>query len=181
MIYIETVENLEDAALSTLEQADQALVLWKSQGLSASPSRTSTTSQGSNSYRYDHKMESDSDGYSMRDDFQPRNAYSVVEEYHNGRHHGNGRHDPETPRSEYNSRSYRSPTISTENSRISRKPVKPSHMQSPDPVLTSLKKKKNNNAKLIAVCGMTGSGKSSFISKLVGKDIGIGHGLHSRK
>ncbi|CAD0097587.1 unnamed protein product [Aureobasidium mustum] len=35
-------------------------------------------------------------------------------------------------------------------------------------------------AVVIAVCGMTGSGKSNFISKLAGKDIGIGHGLESK-
>ncbi|KAG9604379.1 hypothetical protein KCU77_g1209, partial [Aureobasidium melanogenum] len=33
---------------------------------------------------------------------------------------------------------------------------------------------------VIAVCGMTGSGKSNFISKLTGKDVGIGHGLRSQ-
>jgi predicted GTPase len=34
---------------------------------------------------------------------------------------------------------------------------------------------------LIAVCGMTGSGKSNFISKLAGRDVGIGNGLRSSK
>jgi len=34
---------------------------------------------------------------------------------------------------------------------------------------------------LIAVCGMTGSGKSNFISHLTGEDVGIGNGLRSRK
>lgn len=34
---------------------------------------------------------------------------------------------------------------------------------------------------LIAVMGITGSGKSSFNSKLVGTDVGIGHDLKSRK
>jgi ABC-type transport system involved in cytochrome bd biosynthesis fused ATPase/permease subunit len=34
---------------------------------------------------------------------------------------------------------------------------------------------------LIAVCGMTGSGKSNFISKLAGRDVGIGNGLRSRE
>ena len=33
----------------------------------------------------------------------------------------------------------------------------------------------------IAVMGMTGVGKSTFISLLVGDDIGIGHGLNSGK
>jgi ATPase subunit of ABC transporter with duplicated ATPase domains len=35
--------------------------------------------------------------------------------------------------------------------------------------------------KIIAICGMTGSGKSNFISKLTGHDVGIGHGLCSSK
>lgn len=33
----------------------------------------------------------------------------------------------------------------------------------------------------VAVMGMTGVGKSTFISALVGDDIGIGHGLNSSK
>ena len=32
---------------------------------------------------------------------------------------------------------------------------------------------------LIAVMGATGSGKTTFISKLVEEDVGIGHGLKS--
>lgn len=32
---------------------------------------------------------------------------------------------------------------------------------------------------IIAVMGITGSGKTTFISKCMGKDVGIGHGLHS--
>ena len=34
---------------------------------------------------------------------------------------------------------------------------------------------------VIAVFGMTGTGKSSFIETLTGQDVGIGHGLHSCK
>ena len=32
---------------------------------------------------------------------------------------------------------------------------------------------------IIAVTGMTGAGKTTFISRCVGEDVGIGHGLHS--
>lgn len=39
----------------------------------------------------------------------------------------------------------------------------------------------SSNDIVIAVFGMTGSGKSSFISKLTEKDVKIGHGLHSCK
>ena len=34
---------------------------------------------------------------------------------------------------------------------------------------------------IIAVMGPTGSGKSTFISKLATQEVGIGHGLRSRK
>ena len=34
---------------------------------------------------------------------------------------------------------------------------------------------------LIAVCGMTGSGKSTFIQRLTGQQVKIGHNLHSGK
>ena len=34
---------------------------------------------------------------------------------------------------------------------------------------------------IIAVMGPTGSGKSTFISKLATQEVGIGHGLGSRK
>lgn len=37
----------------------------------------------------------------------------------------------------------------------------------------------SNNNIVIAVFGLTGSGKSTFISKLTGKDVEIGHGLQS--
>lgn len=33
---------------------------------------------------------------------------------------------------------------------------------------------------MIVVMGVTGSGKSSFISQVVGRDVGIGHDLGSR-
>ena len=34
---------------------------------------------------------------------------------------------------------------------------------------------------VIAVCGMTGTGKSTFIGKVTKKSVGVGHGLRSRK
>ena len=39
----------------------------------------------------------------------------------------------------------------------------------------------SSNNIVIAVFGLTGTGKSSFISKLTGKDLQIGHGLQSCK
>lgn len=34
---------------------------------------------------------------------------------------------------------------------------------------------------MIAVCGMTGTGKSTFIQRLSGKQVKVGHGLYSRE
>ena len=78
----------------------------------------------------------------------------------------------------YNSNSYQSSASITPTRTVSessgprRKPV-----LSPGSAAGSSKTR--NIPKIIAVCGMTGSGKSTFITRLVGRDIGVGHGLHS--
>lgn len=38
---------------------------------------------------------------------------------------------------------------------------------------------RDTNHIVIAVCGVTGTGKSTFISKVSGKEVAIGHGLQS--
>ncbi|MCJ1390893.1 hypothetical protein MMC18_003754 [Xylographa bjoerkii] len=67
------------------------------------------------------------------------------------------------------------------------KPPKPSKLSTKDSAKASSKSRKDtktsggpsSNDIVIAVFGLTGTGKSSFISKLSGKDLQIGHGLQS--
>ncbi|MCJ1386854.1 hypothetical protein MMC17_009982 [Xylographa soralifera] len=67
------------------------------------------------------------------------------------------------------------------------KPPKPSKLSTKDSLKDSSKTRKDTKSYggssstdiVIAVFGLTGTGKSSFISKLTGKDLQIGHGLQS--
>lgn len=49
------------------------------------------------------------------------------------------------------------------------------------PGMTSGQPRQDGRKILVAVFGQTGTGKSSFISKVAGRDVGVGHDLRSCK
>lgn len=45
----------------------------------------------------------------------------------------------------------------------------------------NVRRQRKQKGVLIAVCGMTGTGKSTFVGKVAGQAVDVGHGLKSRK
>ncbi|KAG9735595.1 hypothetical protein KCU73_g10468, partial [Aureobasidium melanogenum] len=157
-----SVESLQSVATAVLDEATHALVLWQGNTLESDGFDVLSSTSRSRSDEADRdSLQSSTRPISSRTRGVP--SFSRVD-------------DPTSIRgSSVRTMSRPSPVHTEQTGR--RPPSVQSMVRSANPSSRGVQRPRG---KLVAVCGKTGSGKTSFISALAGRDCGIGYDLQSK-
>ncbi|KAG9584584.1 hypothetical protein KCU97_g10078, partial [Aureobasidium melanogenum] len=157
-----SVESLQSVATVVLDEAAHALVLWQGNTLQSDGLDVSSSTSRSRSDEADRdSLQSSTRPISSRTRGAP--SFSRVEDPTSI--HGSSVRTMSRPSSVHTEQTGRRP------------PSVQSMVRSANPSSRGVQRPRG---KLVAVCGKTGSGKTSFISALAGRDCGIGYDLQSK-